>query len=120
MLSNRRIPIIRTLAWTKWYILLFAIWACLVTFLYEYMKDYFFLHLPWQPVALMGIALSFYLAFKNNAAYDRLWEARKIWGGIVNSSRTWGILSIDAPNYNKEDKDFQKDYGKRSDVGGPV
>ena len=28
--------------------------------------------------------------FKNNQAYDRVWEARKIWGAIVNSSRAWG------------------------------
>ena len=27
---------------------------------------------------------------KNNHSYDRLWEARKIWGDIVNSSRAWG------------------------------
>ncbi|MFT5583489.1 MAG: putative membrane protein [Cognaticolwellia sp.] len=31
-----------------------------------------------------------YLGFKGSAAYERLWEARKIDGGIVNSSRTWG------------------------------
>lgn len=35
--------------------------------------------------------MSFYLGFKGNAAYGRLWEARKIWGGIVNDSRTWGV-----------------------------
>jgi putative membrane protein len=31
------------------------------------------------------------VGFQNNAAYDRIWEARKIWGGIVNTSRTWGM-----------------------------
>lgn len=36
--------------------------------------------------------MSFYLGFKGSAAYDRLWEARKIWGGIVNTSRTWGTF----------------------------
>lgn len=36
------------------------------------------------------MAVAFYLGFKNNQSYDRLWEARKIWGGIVNSSRAWG------------------------------
>ena len=38
----------------------------------------------------IGIAVAFYVGFKNNQSYDRFWEARKIWGGIVNVSRTWG------------------------------
>jgi putative membrane protein len=31
------------------------------------------------------------VGFKNNQSYSRTWEARKIWGGIVNESRTWGM-----------------------------
>lgn len=46
--------------------------------------------IPWQPIAVIGTAVAFYLSFKNNQAYDRIWEARKIWGAIVNSSRAWG------------------------------
>jgi len=38
----------------------------------------------------VGTAVAFYVGFKNNSSYDRLWEARKIWGAIVNSSRMWG------------------------------
>lgn len=49
--------------------------------------------LPFQPISLMGTAVAFYLGFKNNQSYDRLWEARKIWGGIVNFSRAWGSSS---------------------------
>jgi putative membrane protein len=45
---------------------------------------------PWLPIAVIGTAVAFYIGFKNNQAYDRLWEARKIWGAIVNSSRMWG------------------------------
>lgn len=46
--------------------------------------------IPWQPVSVIGIAVAFYLGFKNNSSYDRTWEARKIWGSIVNNSRTFG------------------------------
>ncbi len=35
---------------------------------------------------------AFYVGFKNNQAYDRLWEGRKIWGGIVNNSRVWSTM----------------------------
>ncbi len=47
--------------------------------------------IPWLPISVIGTAVSFYVGFKNNQAYDRMWEARKIWGAIVNSSRSWGM-----------------------------
>lgn len=50
--------------------------------------------IPWQPVSIIGIAVAFYLGFKNNSSYDRTWEARKIWGGMVNSSRTFGAAVV--------------------------
>ena len=50
-----------------------------------------FLNIPWTPVALIGTAVAFIVGFQNNAAYGRIWEARKIWGGMVNASRTWGM-----------------------------
>ncbi|MEZ5040316.1 MAG: bestrophin family ion channel [Saprospiraceae bacterium] len=50
--------------------------------------------LPWQPVSVIGIAVAFYLGFKNNSSYDRTWEARKIWGSIVNNSRTFGAAVV--------------------------
>ena len=49
-------------------------------------------HIPWLPVSVIGTSVAFYVGFKNNQAYDRMWEARKIWGGIVNESRTWGMM----------------------------
>jgi putative membrane protein len=48
--------------------------------------------IPWLPVSLVGTAVAFYIGFKNNQSYDRVWEARKIWGAIVNSSRSWGVM----------------------------
>ena len=49
-------------------------------------------NIPWLPVSVIGTAVAFYVGFKNNQAYDRMWEARKIWGGIVNDSRSWGMM----------------------------
>ncbi|HQQ94451.1 MAG TPA: bestrophin family ion channel [Bacteroidia bacterium] len=51
--------------------------------------------LPWLPIALLGTAVAFVVGFKNNASYDRLWEARRIWGAITNYSRSWGIMVKD-------------------------
>jgi putative membrane protein len=50
--------------------------------------------IPWQPITLIGIAVAFYLGFKNNSSYDRTWEARKIWGSMVNNSRTFGAATV--------------------------
>jgi len=58
--------------------------------------SYFFelpLSIPWSPIGVIGIAVAFYLGFKNNSSYDRVWEARKIWGSIVNNSRTFGAAT---------------------------
>ena len=46
-------------------------------------------------MALIGTAVAFILSFQNNATYGRIWEARKIWGGIVNTSRAWAIMVND-------------------------
>jgi ion channel-forming bestrophin family protein len=35
-----------------------------------------------------GVALSLFLGFRNNAAYDRWWEARKLWGGLLADMRS--------------------------------
>jgi putative membrane protein len=48
------------------------------------------IHLPFGVVAMLATAIAIFLTFRNNSAYDRWWEARKLWGGIVNSSRTFG------------------------------
>jgi putative membrane protein len=40
------------------------------------------------PFTLVGLALSIFLGFRNNACYDRWWEARKLWGKLINTSRS--------------------------------
>lgn len=80
--------------WTRREVFWFVVLAGVPTYLYEVYK-FHWLSVPWLPVALIGTAVAFVTGFKNNASYDRLWEARKIWGGIVNESRTWGIMVKD-------------------------
>jgi len=40
------------------------------------------------PFSLVGLALSIFLGFRNNACYDRWWEARKMWGALINTTRS--------------------------------
>ncbi|WP_339880029.1 bestrophin family ion channel [uncultured Algoriphagus sp.] len=74
-------------------------WMLIVTSLY-YFTQWDFLSIPWLPLSLIGTAVAFYVGFKNNEAYDRLWEARKIWGAIVNNSR---MLSTMIKNFKSSD-----------------
>lgn len=67
------------------------------------------LAIPFLPVATIGTAVAFYVGFKNNQAYDRLWEARRLWGGITNTSRTLTASFISLV----EDKAKQKDFLNR-------
>lgn len=46
-----------------------------------------------MPITLLGIVLSILLSFRNNAAYDRWWEARKLWGQMVNEIRSFARAS---------------------------
>lgn len=59
---------------------------------YLYKLNILEVEIPWLPISIIGTAVAFYVGFKNNQSYDRMWEARKIWGGIVNDSRTWGMM----------------------------
>lgn len=40
------------------------------------------------PFTLLGIALAIFLGFRNSVSYDRYWEARKIWGSVLNDTRS--------------------------------
>jgi len=41
------------------------------------------------PFTLVALPLGIFLGFRNNAAYDRFWEGRKLWGALVNTSRSF-------------------------------
>lgn len=46
------------------------------------------IHVPLGIITVPGTVIALLLAFRTNSAYDRWWEARIIWGAIVNDSRT--------------------------------
>ncbi|NID14104.1 bestrophin family ion channel [Luteibacter yeojuensis] len=69
-------PLIWLLAWD---IAVTAFW---------YLVDPVWLEFPALPVTLLGSAVAVYLSFRNTTAYARWWEARTLWGAMVNTSRT--------------------------------
>lgn len=82
------------LLWTSREIRFFVIWSTIVVISFDII-GLGWLQIPWTPLALIGTAVAFLIGFQSNAAYGRIWEARKIWGGIVNDSRMFAIMAID-------------------------
>lgn len=82
------------LFWTRRDIYILVVLAIVPTLLYHYL-GWHWLAIPWVPITLVGTAAAFIVGFKNTQTYNRLWEARQIWGAIVNSSRAWGIMVKD-------------------------
>ena len=90
MLVTKGISILKVILWTGNHILWLLAFMGGIAALYHF--GIINISVPWLPVSVIGTAVAFYVGFKNNQAYDRMWEARKIWGGIVNDSRTWGMM----------------------------
>lgn len=90
MLLNKRIPATYILNKVKYDLVYVLIVSLTVLFITERYKEL----LPEMPLtipAFLGTAISILLSFKLNQSYDRWWEARKVWGAIVNDSRSFVI-----------------------------
>ena len=94
MHSGRNYTIQEFLYWTRRKIYLLVILAIIPTVIYT-TTGWTFIALPWPPILLVGTASALIAGFRNNATYQRSWEARQIWGRIINSSRTFSVLVID-------------------------
>ncbi|GEP90379.1 putative membrane protein [Chitinophaga terrae (ex Kim and Jung 2007)] len=88
MLLKHSLSIRQVFAFT-WKVDLMLLACC--SLLYFLDTHYFLLQLaiPASISTALGTALAFFIGFNNNQAYDRWWEARKIWGALVNDSRSW-------------------------------
>lgn len=93
------------LLWTRRNIFALFFIGIIPTILYQVL-GFKWLAIPWTVVALLGTATAFIVGFKNTQTYNRTWEARQIWGAILNSSRAFGTMSrdfiIDNPAKTKE------------------
>lgn len=90
-----------------------SVWASLIIAIYVF-AGLNAMRVPFLPVATVGTAVAFYVGFKNNSAYDRFWEARKIWGAIVNSSRSWAAAVL---TFVYEEENAERDVLIRRHLG---
>ncbi|MHC2070647.1 bestrophin family protein [Bremerella sp. T1] len=105
----------RNLSWRQilfytWKSLLYFLVLSVAVYLLHYEFDLRDLSVPFNVVAILSTALAIFLGFKNNSAYDRWWEARKIWGLLVNYSRAWGreVLTLSFDEHGVPSKELSQ------------
>lgn len=82
-------------------------WSTLVWGIHHFtvLKEFY---INFTPIGVLGSALAIFIAFRNNSAYGRWWEARQIWGGIVNSSRVIARLIITFTDSHAHQDNYQE------------
>lgn len=83
-------------------VLVFGVIAALITVLHERALP---LEVALGPIELSGAVIALILVLRTNSGYERWWEARKLWGGIVNQSRN---LAISAVRYGPDDPGWRR------------
>jgi putative membrane protein len=115
MLLKNNIPLTYIFGKISKELILVALYAVGIVILYE---NFHFtrISIPIAVPALLGTVISLLLAFRSNQAYDRWWEARILWGSIVNDSRSLArqiLYFIDDPYYSAEIQLFKERFIKR-------
>ncbi len=96
MILEKRIPLKYWFREIKWDLLIVSVFSVLIYFFKLYVIN---LDIPLSIGTFLGTAIALLLSFKLSQSYDRWWEARKIWGAIVNDSRT---LVMQLKQFSKE------------------
>lgn len=96
MILEKRIPLKYWFKEIKWDLLIVSVFSILIYFFKIYVIN---LDIPLGIGTFLGTAIALLLSFKLSQSYDRWWEARKIWGAIVNDSRSF---VVQLKQFNKE------------------
>ncbi|MCU0382041.1 MAG: hypothetical protein MUE58_12705 [Chitinophagaceae bacterium] len=105
MILKRNFHPVRVLGYVQAEMTLSLLISVLVWLLYRYTG--FRYALPFSVAAILGSALAIFIAFRNNSAYARWWEARTLWGSIVNASRVLGRLIINFTDSHRHQANYE-------------
>ncbi|WP_321476161.1 bestrophin family ion channel [uncultured Paludibaculum sp.] len=112
MIVRDHLPLKRIWPQVSQRLLLLLLFDVSISVLYT-VGGFTFLAIPSIPLAPMAGALSIFLAFRTNSAYGRWWEARTLWGGLVNSSRTFARQTLTLIDGNADDLACASDLRNR-------
>jgi len=115
MLLKKKIPMKYVLGKIKIELILVVLYVVSFDLIHRYFEAVA-MNIPIAIPTIIGTVISLLLAFKSNQAYDRWWEARMIWGAIVNDSRTLirqVIGFYEDPDFSVEADEFKENFAKR-------
>jgi putative membrane protein len=115
MLLKNNIPVNYVVGKIKHELGLVAAYAITIALFHHYFPQ-LRISIPIAVPAILATIISLLLAFRSNQAYDRWWEARGIWGAIVNDSRSLArqlITFLDADGSIEEIETFKNRYINR-------
>lgn len=89
-----------------------GIYSCIIGYLeiayFKFGKNDYIHNIPIMH-GMLGFVISLLLVFRTNTAYDRWWEGRKLWGGLVNNSRNLAI-KLSAMLKDENDRKFFRKF----------
>jgi putative membrane protein len=88
MIKTERQGLLQLLKIATPYMMITTVYAIVVLGLEEYFGDHIY-KISGQIGSVFGLAVAFFLGFRMNSAYDRWWEARKIFGELTNNTRSF-------------------------------
>ncbi|WP_152045398.1 bestrophin family protein [Aureimonas psammosilenae] len=102
----------RMLHYIGWPLFFLLMWDIAVTVAYVLIphKDGL---IPSIPMTLLGSALALFLGFRNNNAYNRWWEARTLWGSMVNASRSFSRMALHLIDENHDSTPLRRALVRR-------
>jgi ion channel-forming bestrophin family protein len=111
MLLKRNIPLSYVFGKIKSELIFLTAYSTAVYIAHTYFYSFPGVSVPLAITGILGTIISLLLAFRSNQAYDRWWEARTLWGAIVNDSRSFArqVLTFIDNNDNNADKQAVKE-----------
>ena len=103
MLLKKNIPIGYVFGKVKVELVIVLVYSLAIAVIHEWFLE-MPISIPLAVPAVLGTVISLLLGFRSNQAYDRWWEARQVWGAIVNDSRTLArqVLNFTESQYEED------------------
>ena len=104
MLLKKNIPFGYVFGKVKFELLIIFLYSLAIAVIHEFILAVP-ISIPLAVPTILGTVISLLLGFRSNQAYDRWWEARQVWGAIVNDSRTLArqVLNFTEGQYEEDE-----------------
>ena len=88
MIVTGKVSLVKTAIDLRWRLLVVLLVSLAVTYTYEHLDNE---HISIQitPITALGVAIGLFLGFRCTVVWSRYWEARTLWGRLINASRTY-------------------------------